>query len=1156
MLVLQPGMILAQPEYTMGNNLVRDCEGILTDSENGPDEGQYDHNEDYIFTICVDQANEIILAFDFFATEDRYDVLTVYDGPDINSPVIATLSGIVQPPPVLVASSGCVTLHFVSDDNIVANGWRLRWMVEIDEPEIPDLELDGTVICPFQNGNFRFTIPIDCDLFEVGNFNLVGPGSPVITGVNVLDCDSSGLGSRFELQFADSLRAAGTYRLEFTGQIQDVCGEWHDVDADIIFMLADCPIRAMATVIDTGCVGDCGRLRAEVIGDSPDNYLFNWSHTSDTDQEVEICADDTTTVSVTVVNINTSRSTVTTVQYIPHALPIFLNPLDKDTFCASNGDYFYEVSKPGGSFYSSIIPNNQRTSGRYQFWRWSNANGLNQDVVTYIDPKGCEVRDTLYVYPINAGSIQAACLGSAAFQMNGGTPNGGYWEGPHVSPDGTFDPTTSGSFIVTYVAPNGCRRNKRVNVFDSIVMPTIDTLCSSRRIDLRDWTQPYGGRWSGPGITNAVLGRLEGWRPNSNQTYRYYYDVNGCRDSLDIYIQQLYSGPDIDLCTSTDTLFLNYTGNWTGPGTYLPGVNAFDVSGLGEGEYTYTLESDGCTDEFRLRIIEPELDVYGDLSFCLVDEWYNVLDFVNRFPNYGTFGAPTLLDSNDTWYFNPVLLGPGMHPIVFNAVGCTDTFWVDVEGPADIPVYQFCEFDRPTELEATPSGGVWSGVGILDGSTGLFDPQVPGLGFHEIQYRSPRGCLTLDTIEIFQFEEVSINGIEQQYCFTDTTIMVDVQPPGGILEINGVVSNGTFNPSQLGTGTHELYYTRGSGECQSDERVFFSVLPPIEGAATASNDSICLGDPTVVEINAFGGSGILSATWQGSLGFGVSHIIRPDTSGWYIVRVEDGCSEALLDSVYVYVHPEFDVDLELGPEVCYEDSTYVRVIPPNETEYEVVLENGSRVDDFVIRGQPGIYGVRVNELFSGCAQELEIELQGAQPLQANFSLQPNQPCIDIIDNEVDIIDLSVGYSDGWVDFGDGSDTVSLLTGPLTHIYEDTGTYRITMVVLNELGCTDTISQVLCVDNKVQFFFPNIFTPNGDGENDEFGIHIFGAADLEWSIYNRYGGVVFISNSPDDTWDGTFDGKKLDPAVFALRVSFKDAETGWPYLITKSITLIR
>ena len=170
-LLFVPAQIDAQPTYSMTNGFVTDCEGILTDSENGPENGQYDHNEIYTFTVCVDQASEIIIAFDFFATEAGYDVLSVYDGPNTGSPLLAMLTGSLQPPPVLVATSGCVTFHFVSDDNIVAAGWELNWSVEIDEPEPPVLELVSTLECPMSAITFQFDRPVECDMFSSSQFH-------------------------------------------------------------------------------------------------------------------------------------------------------------------------------------------------------------------------------------------------------------------------------------------------------------------------------------------------------------------------------------------------------------------------------------------------------------------------------------------------------------------------------------------------------------------------------------------------------------------------------------------------------------------------------------------------------------------------------------------------------------------------------------------------------------------------------------------------------------------------------------------------------------------------------------------------------------------------------------------------------------------------
>jgi gliding motility-associated-like protein len=38
--------------------------------------------------------------------------------------------------------------------------------------------------------------------------------------------------------------------------------------------------------------------------------------------------------------------------------------------------------------------------------------------------------------------------------------------------------------------------------------------------------------------------------------------------------------------------------------------------------------------------------------------------------------------------------------------------------------------------------------------------------------------------------------------------------------------------------------------------------------------------------------------------------------------------------------------------------------------------------------------------------------------------------------------------------------------------------------------------------------------------------------MEFVIFDRWGEKVFTSNDPAFGWDGTFNGKKMDPAAFA------------------------
>ena len=85
--------------------------------------------------------------------------------------------------------------------------------------------------------------------------------------------------------------------------------------------------------------------------------------------------------------------------------------------------------------------------------------------------------------------------------------------------------------------------------------------------------------------------------------------------------------------------------------------------------------------------------------------------------------------------------------------------------------------------------------------------------------------------------------------------------------------------------------------------------------------------------------------------------------------------------------------------------------------------------------------------------------------------------------------------------------------------------------------------------------PNVFTPNGDGNNDKVFVRGFGIAQMNFRIYNRWGQVVFESGSPSYGWDGKFKGalQPMDAYAYTLIVQFGDGT-----IVNKKgdITLIR
>ena len=63
------------------------------------------------------------------------------------------------------------------------------------------------------------------------------------------------------------------------------------------------------------------------------------------------------------------------------------------------------------------------------------------------------------------------------------------------------------------------------------------------------------------------------------------------------------------------------------------------------------------------------------------------------------------------------------------------------------------------------------------------------------------------------------------------------------------------------------------------------------------------------------------------------------------------------------------------------------------------------------------------------------------------------------------------------------------------------------------------------------FVPNAFTPNGDGLNEQLHVDGNQIVDMHLLIYNRWGERVFEAVDQSQMWDGTFEGKALDPDVF-------------------------
>jgi gliding motility-associated-like protein len=107
------------------------------------------------------------------------------------------------------------------------------------------------------------------------------------------------------------------------------------------------------------------------------------------------------------------------------------------------------------------------------------------------------------------------------------------------------------------------------------------------------------------------------------------------------------------------------------------------------------------------------------------------------------------------------------------------------------------------------------------------------------------------------------------------------------------------------------------------------------------------------------------------------------------------------------------------------------------------------------------------------------------------------------------------------------------------------------------GCrnTDSIQVKVTTIREGENVMANAFTPNGDGNNDCFGIRYWGAVQsIQFDVYNRYGALVFHSTTPGACWDGRSGGQDQPAGTY---VYFIHAVTQCGVINRKgTVTLIR
>jgi gliding motility-associated-like protein len=109
-----------------------------------------------------------------------------------------------------------------------------------------------------------------------------------------------------------------------------------------------------------------------------------------------------------------------------------------------------------------------------------------------------------------------------------------------------------------------------------------------------------------------------------------------------------------------------------------------------------------------------------------------------------------------------------------------------------------------------------------------------------------------------------------------------------------------------------------------------------------------------------------------------------------------------------------------------------------------------------------------------------------------------------------------------------------------------GSYSVCLTVTDSIACTATLCDTIVIHDPLAVYVPNTFTPDGDGVNDVWKPSLVSAdpKDLSMEVYDRWGQVVFASESPDMGWNGGQgnSGSVLPQGIYSWRLQLRNIFT--------------
>ncbi|GAB2801982.1 hypothetical protein GCM10027275_55250 [Rhabdobacter roseus] len=430
----------------------------------------------------------------------------------------------------------------------------------------------------------------------------------------------------------------------------------------------------------------------------------------------------------------------------------------------------------------------------------------------------------------------------------------------------------------------------------------------------------------------------------------------------------------------------------------------------------------------------------------------------------------------------------------------------------------------------------------------------PGMYFVEV--KNANDCYNEDTIQVVARPRARITA--------DLLTPTGCTTADGAITVTAIAPPGTYNyawtsldSTVLGTlpeltglreGSYSLRVSGNPQACTTDTSFALrSAANTLQMSPLIDNAACTQPDSGAIALNITGGQPNVFR-WRNNRGqiIGTDSSINNLSPGTYSLEASDagGCTFTLTG---IRVGLDQDNLANLGPDrgKCIGDTVHLMPYAVDFPGNQYIWGNGS-TDRTLIVQEDGTYTLTVRNPENGCEATDQVLVRSTPPPVLDLAPE-NVLCVDA--GGVITLDArgrgELSYF--WPQTGDSTQRIQV---------DRTGQYLV--IAMNAQGCSVEKTTVVLDKCEPRLYIPDAFTPNGDGSNDF--LDVFGAyfTNFNLKIYNRWGEVIFASDSIEKRWDGTYRGLKVQPGVYAYIVSYssEDFPERPPAVERGSVTVIR